>query len=92
MSGFSYRRFLAWTAPACILWATLYISVSALAAGTYRELADRLHYAGYIFVGAIVLFLVLIYAGKKLIERLERRHLSSEDDSLTHPVKGDVED
>ena len=92
MSGFSYRRFLAWTAPACVLWATLYISVSALAAGTYRELADRLHYAGYIFVGVIVVFLVLIYVGKKLIERLEHRHLASDDDSLTRPVKGDVED
>jgi len=92
MSGFPYRRFLAWTAPACVLWATLYISVSALAAGTYREVADRLHYAGYIFVGVIVLFLVLIYVGKKLIERMEHRHLASDDDSLTRPVKGDVED
>jgi len=92
MSGFRYRRFLAWTAPACVLWATLYITVSALAAGTYRDLADRLHYAGYIFVGVIVLFLVLIYAGKKLIERLEHRHLAADGDALTHPVKGDVED
>lgn len=75
MSGYSYRRFLAWTAPACVVWATLYISVAALAAGTYRELADRIHFAGYLFVGAIVLFLVLIFVVKKVIERLERRHL-----------------
>lgn len=75
MSGFSYRRFLAWTAPACALWATLYISVAAAAAGTYRELADQLHYAGYIFVGVIVAFLVLIFLAKKVIERLERRHM-----------------
>ena len=92
MSSFSYRRFLAWTAPACVLWASLYISVSALAAGTYRELADRLHYAGYIFVGVIVLFLALIYAGKKLIERLEHRHLASDDDTVTRPVERDMED
>ena len=57
MSGYSYRRFLAWTVPACIIWASLYVSVAALAAGTYRELADRLHFAGYIFVGIIVGFL-----------------------------------
>ena len=92
MTGFRYRRFLAWTAPACILWATLYVSVAAAAAGTYRELADTVHFAGYIFVGVIVLFLVLIYAGKKLIERLEHRHLASDDDALTHPLEGDVED
>jgi membrane protein DedA with SNARE-associated domain len=75
MSGYSYRRFLAWTAPACIVWSTLYISVAAVAAGTYRELSDTIHSAGYIFVGAIALFLLLVFVGKKVIERVERRHL-----------------
>lgn len=79
MSGYSYRRFLAWTAPACILWTTLYVSVASAAAGTYRELADTVHFAGYIFVGVIVLFIVLVYVGKKVIERIERRHLHDED-------------
>lgn len=79
MSGYSYRRFLAWTAPACILWATLYVSVAAAAAGTYRELADTVHFAGYLFVGVIVLFIVLVFVGKKVIERIERRHLHDED-------------
>ena len=75
MSGYPYRRFLAWTIPACLIWSTLYISVAAVAAGTYRELADQLHYAGYIFVGVIVLFLVLVFVSKKVIERAERKHL-----------------
>lgn len=75
MSGYSYRRFLAWTAPACVLWAVLYISVSSAAAAGYRELADQLHFAGYIFVGVIVAFLVLIFVAKKIIERVERRHM-----------------
>tara|TARA_R110002020_G_scaffold19200_3_gene66693 strand:+ start:193 stop:858 length:666 start_codon:yes stop_codon:yes gene_type:complete len=79
MSAYPYRRFLAWTAPACILWATLYVSVAAAAAGTYRELADTVHFAGYIFVGVIVLFIVLVFVGKKVIERIERRHLHDED-------------
>lgn len=78
MSGFAYRRFLAWTAPACILWAALYVSVASAAAGTYRELADRLHFAGYLFVGAIVIFLVLVFVAKKIIERVERRHFESD--------------
>lgn len=75
MSGFSYRRFLAWTAPACVIWSTLYVSVAAAAAGTYRELADQLHYAGYVFVGVIVAFLVAAYLVKRLISRREARHL-----------------
>ena len=75
MSGYPYRRFLAWTVPACVIWATLYISVASVAAGTYRQLADQLHYAGYIFVAIIVVFLVLVFVTKKIIERAERKHL-----------------
>ena len=97
MSGYSYRRFLAWTVPACIIWSSLYVTVAALAAGSYRELADRLHYAGYIFVGVIVAFLLLVFLGKKVIERAERRHLR-EDEELPGLTPGsmraaeDVED
>ncbi|KAA9135789.1 DedA family protein [Microbacterium caowuchunii] len=91
MSGYSYRRFLAWTAPACVLWATLYISIAAAAAGTYRELADRIHFAGYIFVGIIVVFLVLIFVAKKIIERVERRHMAPAESEQTSDT-ADVED
>lgn len=91
MSGYSYRRFLAWTTPACLIWAGLYITVAATAAGTYRELADQLHYAGYLFVGILVVFLVLVFVAKKLIERAERRHLAEETTSLG-PSDGDVKD
>ncbi|GAA2993818.1 membrane protein DedA with SNARE-associated domain [Microbacterium terrae] len=81
MSHVSYRRFLAWTIPACVVWSTAYVSVAALAAGTYRELADQLHSAGYLFVAAIVAFLVLAGVVKLVIHRLERRHFEH-----THPV------
>jgi membrane-associated protein len=90
MSGFPYRRFLAWTIPACVIWSTLYISVAALAAGTYRELADQLHYAGYIFVGVIVLFLGLVFVSKKVIERAERKHL--DHDGPDQAAVADMED
>jgi membrane-associated protein len=97
MSGYSYRRFLAWTVPACVIWSTLYVSVAALAAGTYRELADRLHFAGYIFVGIIVVFLLLVFVSKKVIERAEHKHLHG-DEELPGAASGsmrtsdDVED
>lgn len=75
MSAYSYRRFLAWTAPACLIWATAYVSVTSLAAGGFRELVDQVHFAGYIFVGVIVAFLLLIFIGKKLLTRWESRHM-----------------
>jgi len=87
MSGFRYAKFLAWTAPACTLWATLYVTVAALAAGTYRELADQLHWAGYIFVAIIVLFLVLAFVTKKIIERAEQKHLAEEDSGAQPSVE-----
>ncbi|MGP3536572.1 DedA family protein [Microbacterium sp. RD1] len=79
MSDYPYRRFLAWTAPACVVWATLYVSVASIAAGTYRELSETIHFAGYVFVGVIAAFLVLAYVGKKVIARLERRSLDGTD-------------
>lgn len=83
MTGYPYRRFLAWTAPACLLWATLYISVSAAAAETYRDLADRLHVAGYLFVGVIAVFLLAALGGRRLLQFLERRHLDGGDESAS---------
>jgi membrane protein DedA with SNARE-associated domain len=79
MSGFAYRRFLAWTAPACLLWSVLYVSVAAAAAGTYRELADQLHFAGYLFVAVIAVFLVLAYVAKRVIVAREARHMQPDD-------------
>jgi len=83
MSNMSYRRFIAWTAPACVLWAVAYVAVGSAAAGSYRELAERLHWAGYVFVGMIVVFLVLVIVVKKLLERSQARHWA-------HPGDGDA--
>lgn len=92
MARYPYRRFLAWTVPACVVWSVLYISFAALAAGTYRELADRIHYAGYVFVGIVIVFFVLVFVAKKVIQKVERRHLEEDvsdaaPDESTHDVK-----
>lgn len=75
MSKYSYRRFIAWTLPACAVWSIIYVSVAAAAANSYRELSRQAHWAGYLFVGIIIAFLILVFLGKKLLERTERRHL-----------------
>ena len=78
MSTMSYRKFLSWTAPACILWATAYVSVGWLAAGSYRELSTQLHSAGYLFAGIIAVFLVIVLLVKKAITRAEARHMQGD--------------
>ena len=75
MSTMPYRRFMRWTVPACVLWALAYVSVGSLAAGSYRELSDQLHSAGYIFVGIIVVFALVVLVVKKVISRVEARHM-----------------
>ncbi|MFT4157989.1 MAG: DedA family protein [Microbacterium sp.] len=87
MSHYSYRRFLAWTAPACLLWATAYVSITSLMAGSYEHLKERVHFAGYLFVGAIVVFLLLVVLTKKLLTRMERRHLDRDDSNSGPGVK-----
>lgn len=83
MSTMRYRKFIVWTAPACIIWAISYVSVGWVAAGSYRHLAARLHSAGYVFVAIIVLFLIVVILVKKTLERREARHME-------HPGDGDA--
>ncbi|MGK9147248.1 DedA family protein [Plantibacter flavus] len=80
MSTMSYRRFISWTLPACVIWSSAYVSVGALAAGSYRELADQLHWAGYVFVGIIVLFAVAVLLVKRFLQRSEERHMGAASD------------
>ena len=80
MSTMSYRRFISWTMPACVIWSLAYVTAGSLAAGSYRELADQLHFAAYLFVGAIVVFVVVVFVVKKLISRNEERHMGETEE------------
>lgn len=83
MSTMSYRRFMAWTVPACTIWAVAYASVGWAAAESYRELSDRLHNAGYIFAAVIAGFAIIVLVVKKLLARAEARYME-------HPGDGDA--
>jgi membrane protein DedA with SNARE-associated domain len=72
-SDVPYRRFLAWTAPACTLWALIYVSVGTAAGSSYRALSGTLHFASWILLGAFVVFLIAVAFGKRLLRRYERR-------------------
>lgn len=85
MSGYAYRRFVAWTVPACVLWAGLYVGIAATAAGNYDELSRRVHYAGYIFVSIIAALLIGLLVAKKLLARREERHMAREGESIREP-------
>lgn len=71
-SGFAYRRFIAWTIPACLIWATLYSSAGWAAGGTYREISSTVQGAGFVFVGIIIAFMVAMWAVKQILGRIQR--------------------
>ena len=75
----AYKRFIAWTAPACAIWATLYVTFGTLAAGSVRQLAGQIHFIGYLFVGAVVVFLVAALIARKIIERHQSRHWDDDE-------------
>lgn len=87
MSNMPYSRFLRWTAPACVIWAFGYVTFGSVAAVSYRELAQSLHFAGYLFVGAIVLFVIGVFVVKKLLERSEARHWDLPGDGDTNTAE-----
>ena len=69
---FPYRRFLAWTAPACVLWAAVYVTVGTVAGTSYAALSRELHFAGWIVLGGLAVFVLAVVVGKRLLTRLER--------------------
>lgn len=85
MSTMTYRKFFAWTAPACAIWAAAYVSIGWLAAGSYRQLSSQLHQAGFIFAGIIAVFFTVVVLVKKLIERFESRHMDRSKDADDSP-------
>ena len=91
MSTMRYRRFIAWTAPACAIWAVAYVTVGWVVAGSFRALQDQLHFAGYLFVAAIVVFGGAVLAGQEADRAPRgaalgspRRRRREHDRGLTH--------
>lgn len=67
--GMRYRKFIAWTAPACVIWSLAYVSAGALATASYAELSSTLSWAGYIFIAIIVAFFVIVWLIKRWLTR-----------------------
>lgn len=86
MSTMSYRRFMAWTVPACVIWALAYASVGWAAAESYRDLSDRLHNAGYIFAAIIAVFALIVLVIKKALARAEARYMNRPGDGDANTI------
>jgi membrane protein DedA with SNARE-associated domain len=77
MTPMPYRTFMAWTTPACIIWAFLYVSIGSGAAETFRGLEETVSWAGWIFIGIFAISVTLLAVGKTLLQRYS--HIDEED-------------
>jgi membrane protein DedA with SNARE-associated domain len=77
MTPMPYRTFMAWTTPACIIWAFLYVSIGSGAAETFRGLEETVSWAGWIFIGIFAISITLLAVGKTLLQRYS--HIDEED-------------
>lgn len=80
MAGMSYRRFLAWTASASVVWSFLVVSLGAGAAAGYEQLAGRVKGAGFVFVGGALVVALLLWGVKRIVLHRERAHMQLEHD------------
>lgn len=77
MSTMRYRRFMAWTIPACVIWATAYVTVGATAGSVTRRLiSEQLHWAGYVFVAIIAGFLLVVWLIKKGLSKIAEHDMA----------------
>jgi membrane protein DedA with SNARE-associated domain len=77
MARMRYRKFLAWTLPACTVWAVAYVSVGAFATASYQQLSSQLHWAGFVFAAIIVVFVVVVWLVKRWLTKRVDAQLAS---------------
>jgi len=70
MTKMPYRIFIIWTFFACAIWASLYVGVGYLARTSYERLSGDLRLATLVGIGILIVFLVVIAASKKALNRM----------------------
>ncbi len=68
MTRMRYRVFISWTAAACLIWASAYVTLGWLAHSSYDQIASRLKYGSFIFIGVVIVVAVLFSLAKKRLE------------------------
>lgn len=68
MTRMRYRVFISWTAVACLIWASAYVTLGWLAHTSYDQIASRLKYGSFIFIGVVIVVATVFSLLKKRLE------------------------
>ena len=83
MAGMRYRTFISWTAAACAIWAGLYVSLAYFLTEEYLVLTERFDWAGWAFIGVVVVLVIVSSLIKKRLARVEEKYMADDDEGPT---------
>lgn len=67
MTKMPYKTFISWTFAACTIWASMYVGVGYAARASFDQLSDNLRVASFVGIGIILVFMLVVFIGKKLL-------------------------
>lgn len=73
-----YKTFISWTFGACLVWASVYVSIGYIAKASYQEVASNFKFGALIFAAVIALFILVIHFAKKKISKEADRMIDEE--------------
>lgn len=73
-----YKTFISWTFAACLVWASVYVSIGYIAKASYEQVASNFKFGAFIFAGIILVFIFLVHLAKKRISK-EADRMIAED-------------
>jgi membrane protein DedA with SNARE-associated domain len=76
MTGMRYRTFIAWTAAASALWTGIYVSLAYFLTEEYLALTEQFEWAGWVFIGLVVMLVVVNSLVKKRIARSQSKFMT----------------
>ncbi|MCX6495089.1 MAG: DedA family protein [Actinobacteria bacterium] len=83
MAGMRYRTFITWTTAACVIWASIYVSIAYFLTEQYLALAERFDWAAWAFIGIVIVLIVVSSLIKKRLERSQEKFMHADDDTKT---------
>ncbi|MDH6422424.1 DedA family protein [Aurantimicrobium minutum] len=80
MTKMKYRTFIAWTSAACVIWTFVYVTLAAVLKDQYEAFAAKYDWAGFLFLGIVVAFVIAVSLIKKRVEKTQEKYMEEPGD------------
>jgi membrane protein DedA with SNARE-associated domain len=87
MTKMKYRTFIAWTSAACVIWTFVYVTLAAVLKDQYEAFAAKYEWAGFLFIGIVVAFIVVVSLIKKRVEKTQEKYMDEPGDNDARTVE-----